>query len=421
MLRTACLCSAALLLSTLAGAGAADGPAPPNPDRVYVDTILEGLVRTGVLTQGQADQLKSQAAAAADQAAQAAPAPAPPAPAEAPKKKAWYDTVKVSGYVQGRFQYYPDYPNTDRKTHSNEFLVRRARVKFTFEPNDLTQVVVEPDLGEGKVEARDVYIQRWTGKEKTFSFRLGQQKIPFGFETPQSSSVRLPLERNYLAANMFPGERDTGLVLFYTDPDDHKLFDASRKTGFGVGDYGNLAIGFLNGQGRNQPEVSSSKHLVIRVAKPFSLGAAGRYAEVGASYWRGRYFSKWDPNSSGENFRDQLLGLHLFMEPKPFGLQAEYYTGKTEGDDLDGWYAMGMFRTGRKGTLFIRHENYEGRRKGKGPNYVFDRSRTAVGYAHQIDDRNRLTIEYDFEDVDPANNKPGYDNDFFGIQWMTTF
>ncbi|MCX7597490.1 MAG: OprO/OprP family phosphate-selective porin [Armatimonadetes bacterium] len=403
------------------GLALADAPAGQNPDRVYVDTILEGLVRTGVLTQEQADQLKSQAAAAAEQAAKEAPPAAPEKPAEAPKKKAWYDSVKVSGYIQGRFQYYPDYPNADRKTHSSEFLVRRARFKFTFEPNDFTQVVVEPDVGEGKVEARDVYIQRWMGAQKVSSFRLGQQKIPFGFETPQSSSVRLPLERNYLAATMFPGERDTGLVLFYTDPDDRKLFDASRKASFGVGDYGNLAIGFLNGQGRNQPEVNSSKHFVIRVTKPLSLGDEGRYMELGASYWHGTYFSKWDSDAPGQNFTDELLGFHLFVEPKPFGLQAEYYTGETEGGDVDGWYAMGMLRTGTKGTLFVRHEDYEGHRKGKGPSYIFDRSRTAIGYAHQIDERNRLTVEYDMEDVDPANNKPGYDNDFFGIQWMTTY
>jgi len=392
---------------------------PPSSERVYVDTILEGLVRTGVLTQEQLEQLKAQAAAAAEQAAKEAAATAPERPSEPPKKKAWYDTVKVSGYAQGRFQYYPDYPNADRKTLSNEFLVRRARFKFTFEPNDRTHVVVEPDLGEGKVEARDVYIQRYLDDQKTFSLRIGQQKIPFGFETPQSSSVRLPFERNYVAATMFPGERDTGLVLFFTSPEDHKLFDASRKTAFGVGDYGTLAIGFFNGQGRNQAEANSSKHFVVRVAKPFSLGAAGRYGEVGASYWRGHYFSNW--GSGSEDFADRLLGFHVFIEPRPFGLQGEYYTGKTEGDDVDGWYAMGMLRTGSKGTLFVRHEDYEGRRKGKGPSYVFDRSRTAVGYAHQIDDRDRLTIEYDFEDVDAANRKPAYDNDFFGVQWMVTY
>jgi hypothetical protein len=398
----------------------ADEPTkPPSSERVYVDTILEGLVRTGVLTQEQVDQLKAQAAAAAEQAAKQAAATAPEKPAEAREKKAWYDSVKVSGYTQGRFQYYPDHPNADRKTHSSEFLVRRAYFKLSFEPNDRTHVVVESDLGEGKAEARDAYIQRYFDDDNAFSFRIGQQTIPFGFETPQPSSVQLPLERNYVTATMFPGERDTGLVFFFTDPDDHKLFDASRKTAFGVGDYGNLAIGFFNGQGRNQAEVNSNKHFVVRAAKPLSLGRAGRYAEVGASYWHGDYFSKWDSNS--QNFDDELLGFHLFIEPKPLGLQGEYYTGDTEGHSIDGWYAMGILRTSSEGTVFIRHDEHQGRRKGKGPDYVFDRSRTAVGYAHQIDDRNRLTIEYDFEDVDAANNKPAYDNDLFGVQWMVTY
>ncbi|MBC7289217.1 MAG: hypothetical protein H5T86_14495 [Armatimonadetes bacterium] len=224
-----------------------------------------------------------------------------------------------------------------------------------------------------------------------------------------------------MAASMFPGERDTGLVFFYTRPEDRDLFEASGKSAFGVGDYGNLAIGFFNGQGRNQAEANPNKHFVVRAAKPFSVGARRTYAEAGASYWHGRYFSRWDPNASGQDFSDRLLGFHLFVEPIPFGLQAEYYNGETEGDDVDGWYAMALWRTGRKGTLFVRHEDYSGRRKGKGPSFVFDRSRTCVGYVHQIDERNRLTLEYDFEHLDAANNKPSYSNDAFGLQWMTLY
>jgi len=373
-----------------------------------------------VLTQGQVDQIKAQAVQAAEAAAAEAAAQPAGQPA-APKKKAWYEALKVSGYTQGRFLYYPDYPNADRKTHSNEFLVRRARVKFQFEPNDRTEVTVEPDLGEGKAEVRDVWIQRFLDDHHTWSFRLGQQKIPFGFETPQSSSVRLPLERNHLAASMFPGERDTGLIFFYTRPEDHRLFDASRKSDYGVGDYGNLAIGFLNGQGRNQSEVNSSKHFVVRAAKPLSIGSAGRYAEFGASYWRGDCFSKWSADASGQSFDDSLFGVHAFLAPRPFGLQAEYHTGRTEGGDVDGWYAMALLRSGPRGTWFLRHDDYEGPRKGKGPGYVYDRRRTCLGYAHQLDDRNRLTVEYDFEKVDAANGKPSYDNDLFGVQWMTTY
>ncbi|MBC7289667.1 MAG: putative porin, partial [Armatimonadetes bacterium] len=155
---------------------AQDTQKAPDPGRVYVDTILEGLVRTGVLTQEQADQLKSQAAAAAEEAAKQAPPAQEQKPAEAPRKKAWYDTLRVSGYVQGRFMYYRDYPNPDQKTKSTDFLVRRARVKFTFHPDERTSVVVEPDLGEGKAEVRDVYVERSLSANHSGRFRIGQQK-----------------------------------------------------------------------------------------------------------------------------------------------------------------------------------------------------------------------------------------------------
>lgn len=401
-----------------------------SPDRAYVDAVLDGLVKAGVISQQQADQIRAEAAVAAEAVAKASQPAAPPTQAaQAPaKRKPWYETMKIGGYTQARALYYDDYPNPEATKGSSDFVVARARTVLTFQPSDFTDVYFHLDFGRGEPTVKDVWVQRLFGDDRQWRLRLGQQKLPFGFETAQSDADRLPFERTNLATTFFPGNRDTGLVFYYTCPQDAALFAAGREV-FGAGDYGNFALGFFNGQGAayrtldsgarvyDGAETNSNKHLALRAAKPFALGRNGRYAEAGVSYWHGRYFSR---KADGE-FDDRLLGLHAYLSPRPWGLQAEYFTGETEGGDVDAWYAMGLWRTGRKGLLFARYEDYDGPRKGRGPGNLFDRQRWCLGYAYDLDRRTRLTLEYDLEHVNAAGNRPAFRNDVLGLQLQATY
>jgi len=385
----------------------------PSPDRAYVNAVLDGLVQSGVLTADQADEIKAAATEAAAGAEDNTRALAASEPKPKPK---WYDTMKVSGYVQGRWEYSPDAQPGDA---SNTFLVRRARTKFGANPDDRTEIEIQADWGESSASIKDAWLQRDLTAAGDWRVRLGLQKVPFGFETPQSSSVRLPLERNWLARRTIAGERDTGLVLFYTTPEDHELFGYAKKREYGTGDYGNIALGVFNGQGADEGlDLNSNKHFTVRLCKPFAIGGStasdgpGRYAEVGASYYGGRYYS----DSLGVNVDDELVGVHAYVAPKPLGLQAEYYDGKTEGDDLRGWYGMALFRPSDAGCLFVRYDDYQGRRKGKGAD-PYDRHRTSIGYAHELDANTRLTAEYDIQ----RNEAKARDEDLFGLQLMTRY
>ena len=362
--------------------------------------MVDSLVETGLLTPEQAPQIKAKGAEAASEVASLLAAKSD----TAPKKKPWHETVKVGGYMHGRWQYYPD-AAADKK--SNEFLLRYVRTKFTFQPTDRVKAIIQIDAGQNKISLTDPNVQYLLSAASTTRVRVGQSQLPFGLQTPQSSSVRLPFERNWLARRMFPGERDTGLVFFYTRPGDGTLFTAAKKHDYGVGDYGNLAIAVVNGQGINKGEMNSQKHVIIRVAKPLLLGSSERYAEVGASFMNGRYYSA----TADQDFDDRLFGLHAFVAPRPLGLQVEYYTGETEGADIHGWYGMGILRTGQRDTLFLRYDSYDGPRKGAGLGNVYDRHRTTMGYAHQVSDKTRLTVEYDLEP----------DNDLLGFQAMTKY
>jgi hypothetical protein len=375
------------------------------PEEAYVNSVIDALVRKGLLTEQDADEIKSDATQAAEIVASGQKLPS----------RKWTDWLKIGGYVQSRWQYYPDAAHGDP---DNELLVRRARTAFAFTPTPRTEVYIQPDFGEGSAEIRDAWAQYAVGSQMEGRFRFGQQKIPFGFETPQSSGTRLPLERNWLARREFPGERDTGVVFLYTHSEDRELFDNAKKHDWGTGDYGNIAIGFLNGQGLNTDDANNGKHLILRYAKPFEVGK-GRYAEVGTSYWTGTYYS----DVAMKDFSDRLWGIHGHLSPHPLGLQAEYYTGHTEGGDLDGWYAMGIWRACTDGTFFTRYDDYNGTRKGNGLDEhclpkPYDRHRTSIGYAHMLDSNTELTLEYDVERLDAP---PGGSNDLFGLQLQVSY
>jgi hypothetical protein len=366
-----------------------------SPEQAYVDALIDALVQDGVITAERAREIKESAKQQAEVVAAG----------EKPKTPSWYDTLKVSGYVQARYQYQPDAGQGD-----NDFLIRRARVKLNAKPTNRTEVQVQVDLGEGSVDVKDAWVQQYLDGDRTLRARAGQQQLPFGFDTAQSASRLIPLERNWTSRRMVPEERDTGLTLFWTHPDDRELFEYAKENEWGTGDCGTVAVGVYNGQGNNVPEVNDQKHVLARVAKPFWVGEE-RYAEAGASYYGGTFYS----SGASRNFHEHLYGAHFYLSPHPVGLLAEYYRGDTEGDDVDGWSAMGLWRPNSDGVAFVRYDEYNGPRKGKGIGNVYDRERWSIGYAHNLDSKTELTVEYDIMDTASGSD------DTFAVQLQGSF
>ena len=368
-------------------------PAQTSKDRAYVDAVLDGLVKAGVLKADQAVQIKKDAETAATGAA-----------AGEKPKKSWTDTVKVSGYGQVRWQFSPDADDPD-----NTFSLRRARLKVTANPVERVEGQFEVAGDETEVGITDAWLQYQLDEAGEWRVRGGQQRVPFGFEVPQSTQSVIPLEISWVGRTMFPGSRDLGAVVYWTDPKDRELFEQAKKTDFGTGDYGNVAIGVFNGQGMSEPEANSGKTICVRLAKPFTVGE--RYVEGGVSYWAGQFHSA----AAAADLDDNLLGVHLYVPPRPIGLQAEYYNGETEGDDINGFYAMGLWRPREDGVAFVRYDEYNGPRKGKGLGNVFDRERWSLGYAHMVNSSTKATIQYDFQDTAAGSD------DLLGVQLQSSF
>ncbi len=135
--------------------------AAKSADRTYVDAVLDGLVREGVLTLGKAQEIKDAAAGAADIVEEATK----------PKPK-WTDTMKLGGYTQARWYYYPGDDDP-----SNEFEVRRSRIKLGAQPTDRTEVELQLDMGEGDVTVKDAWVQYDLTPEGDWRVRAGHPRV----------------------------------------------------------------------------------------------------------------------------------------------------------------------------------------------------------------------------------------------------
>lgn len=128
--------------------------------------------------------------------------------------------VKVSGYVQGRYEQNDSsaegVSSKDGKTSSvkNGFGIRRARIKASLAGNEWSEASVEVDAVPKGVTVKDVtasVIEPWTPAK--IQLTVGQFKVPFGFDNPRSTAESEFPEPPLLIRSFFPGERERGLRL----------------------------------------------------------------------------------------------------------------------------------------------------------------------------------------------------------------
>ena len=240
---------------------------------------------------------------------------------EEPKKKEekkWYDKVGIRGYAQFRYNYpthlaadsaTPDHAGDSSIAPDQEFLIRRARVILFGDVSEHLYVYFQPDFAStpnGSVDRiefaqiRDWYGDVYIDKEKVHRFRVGQSKIPYGWENLQSSQNRLPLDRNDAFNSATKNERELGVFYYWTPEwaqDTFKLImDENLK---GSGNYGIFGFGVCNGQGGSLREYNDQLHVVSRFTLPVTL-ANCQIMEFGIQGYTGQYvvlgrrYRRWD-------------------------------------------------------------------------------------------------------------------------------
>ena len=228
---------------------------------------------------------------------------------------------------------------------------------------------------------RDAYFDLSLDKNKEFRFRVGQSKIPYGFENMQSSQNRLALDRNDALNSAVANERDLGVFFYWAPKKIRKRFSDLVSSGLkGSGDYGVFGLGVFNGQTANKPEANENQHVVARLTYPFQF-KNGQILEAGIQGYSGKYVvtsitkNVRTLNTKAE-YLDQRAAASVTLYPQPFGFQAEYNVGtgpeyspdsnRIDQKDLYGGYAMVNYMIKMKNQLlfpFVKYQTYQGGKK----------------------------------------------------------
>lgn len=338
----------------------------------------------------------------------------------------WYNSFKIRGYVQTRynrlFETNPDLgcEQCDRSWgDEGGFFLRRIRIIFFGQIYKNVYFYIQPDFassasstGLNFAQIRDAYFDIGFDAKNEFRVRIGQSKVPYGFENMQSSQNRIPLDRADALNSAVTNERDMG-VFFYWAPDKiRKKFSTLVRDNYkGSGDYGVFALGAYNGQTANRPELNNNLHVVARASYPFEIG--NQIIEPGIQAYTGRYELPTSLKNGGVttthdlNYLDQRAAVSFILYPKPFGIQAEYNIGKgpefnkhtetIETKSLEGGYATFSYRIEHKEQIifpFTRYQYYRGGKKHEMDARSYDVNELEVGFEWQFNKNFELVATY---------------------------
>jgi phosphate-selective porin len=309
-----------------------------------------------------------------------------------PKDSKWYDKIAIRGYLQARYnrllETNPDLKceQCDRSMGENGgFLIRRMRIIFSGQISKRVYFYIQPDFASsvgtsGNIaQLRDAYMDLGLDANNEFRIRVGQSKVPYGFENMQSSQNRLPLDRNDALNSSVSNERDMGAFFYWAPKATRTLYADLVKDGLkGSGDYGVFAFGVYNGQTANQTEKNDNLHIVSRLSYPIKI--KNQIIEPGIQAYTGKYVllstSKDVKKVANLEYLDQRVAASFILYPKPFGIQAEYNVGRgpefnkltdsIEVRNLQGGYITLSYLFKAKDQVFIpfaRLQYYKGGKK----------------------------------------------------------
>lgn len=305
----------------------------------------------------------------------------------------WYDKIQLRGYAQVRYNGLLQ-TNEDLECEQcdkswggdNDFFIRRMRLIFYGQLSPRVYFYVQPDFASSSSttalhfgQLRDAYFDVGVDKKSQFRFRIGQSKVPYGFENMQSSQNRLPLDRADALNSAVSNERDLGVFFYWAPASKRKLFSSLVSSGLkGSGDYGVFGVGIYNGQTANRPELNANKHIVTRISYPFEIKQ--QIVEAGIQAYTGKVTLV--STSSGVNYAtdklydDKRVAGTVVLYPKPFGILAEYTIGRGPQFDktldsittqrLHGGYLTASYMLNFKNNVlipFVRYQVYQGGKK----------------------------------------------------------
>ncbi|GAA3758557.1 porin [Flavobacterium ginsengiterrae] len=315
----------------------------------------------------------------------------------------WYDRISLRGYAQIRYngllstndkvsceQCDKSWGTTstapDAKANNGLF-IRRARLVFSGQVHPNVFFYFQPDFASSPstgiqnfVQIRDLYFDLSFDKKKEYRVRVGQSKIPYGFENMQSSSQRLTLDRADAINSSILNERDLGIFFYWAPAEIRERFNMLVKDGYkGSGDFGVFAFGVYNGQIANKLDGNRDLNVVTRITYPFVIGS--QIIEPGIQAYTGKWAFTGEISSGvtvndPQYVKDQRVGATFVLYPRPFGIQTEYNIGKgpryntltktVDETDLNGGYVLLNYKWDIKKQHiypFAKFQYYDGGKK----------------------------------------------------------
>lgn len=365
----------------------------------------------------------------------------------------WYDRISLRGYAQIRYnglfstndkvsceQCDKSWGTTsiepDAKSNNGLF-IRRARLVFSGQVHPNVFFYFQPDFASSPstgiqnfVQIRDLYFDLSFDKKKEYRVRVGQSKIPYGFENMQSSSIRLALDRNDAMNSAILNERDLGIFFYWAPAEIRERFAMLVKDGYkGSGDYGVFAFGVYNGQIANKLDGNRDLNVVARATYPFVIGS--QIIEPGIQAYTGKWaftgeISPGVKVNDPQYVKDQRVGATFVLYPRPFGIQTEYnigtgprynkVTNTVDETDLNGGYVLLNYKLDIKKQHiypFAKFQYYDGGKKYEKDARSYVVRDYEIGIEWQPFKAFELTAEYviadrTFEDsVLPINRQQG--------------
>ncbi len=353
--------------------------------------------------------------------------------------KQWYQNFSIRGYAQVRYNRLLE-TNPDLKCEQCDrswgdkggFFIRRMRIIFSGQISKNVYFYIQPDFASAPsssslnfAQLRDAYFDVGVDKDNEFRFRIGQSKVPFGFENLQSSQNRLPLDRNDGLNSALSNERDIGVFFYWAPKEIRQRFSMLVRDGFkGSGDYGVFAFGAFNGQTANRPDLNDELHIVARFSYPFVIG--DQIIEPGIQAYTGQFVVNTLSNGVGTSpnasYLDERAAITMVLYPRPFGIQAEYNVGRgpefnkntgiVEESALSGGYATLNYMTKINSQLlypFVRYQYYDGGKKHELDARSYNVRELEIGLEWQPTETFELVTMYTissrrFEDYAKPNN-----------------
>jgi hypothetical protein len=298
-------------------------------------------------------------------------------------------------------------------------IIRRGRLILSGNLTDNIYFYIQPDFGSSAgtslniFQLRDAYFDVGFDKDNEYRIRIGQSKVPFGFENMQSSQNRIPLDRADALNSAVSNERDLGAFFYWAPKETRKLYSEFVRE---------------NGQTANKAELNNSLHVVSRLSVPIKVG--NQYIEPGIQAYAGRYVLPSDTRStnvkavSSFDFNDKRIAGTFVLYPKPFGILAEYNVGKgprynpaldsIEVRSLSGGYATFSYKISGKRKEesffpFARFQVYNGGKKHELDSRTYHVRELESGLEWQLNNNFEITASYvfshrRFEDSKLKNN-----------------